>query len=107
MILAPPKLPREPEEQRVHLGDTLKVKIPISGKGPFTFKVKKDDQPLADSDRVRVQEYDDFIIVTIPGLYISFLNFLIIEFIFKISSEMMRVNMPSTSRMIQAHATSH
>jgi hypothetical protein len=69
MILAPPKVQREPEEQRVQLGDTLKVKIPIIGKGPFTFKLKKDDQPLADDDRVRVQEFDDFIVVTIPGLY--------------------------------------
>jgi hypothetical protein len=51
------------------LGDTLKIKIPISGKGPFTFKVKKDDGSLVDSDRVRVQEFDDFIVVTIPGLY--------------------------------------
>ncbi len=80
IILAPPKLTREPEEQRVPLGDTLKIKIPINGKGPFTFKVKKDDQPLADSDRVRVQEFDDFIVVTIPGLYFSFSIFF---FLFK------------------------
>ncbi len=71
VILAPPKIHREPDEQRVQLGDTLKIKIPISGKGPFTFKVKKDDQSLADNNRVRVQEYDDFIVVTIPGLYFS------------------------------------
>lgn len=42
------------------------MKIPISGKGPFNFKVKKNDEPLADSDRVRVQEFDDYIVVTIP-----------------------------------------
>jgi hypothetical protein len=78
IFLAPPKLPREPEDQRIPLGDTLKVKIPINGKGPFTFKLKKDDQPLADSDRVRIQEYDDCIVVTIPGLYFLFLfNFFI------------------------------
>jgi len=67
-LLAPPKLSREPEEQRVTLGDTLKVKIPISGKGPYSFKVKKDDQSLPDSDRVRVQEFDDYILVTIPDV---------------------------------------
>lgn len=72
-VLAPPKLPREPEDQRVPLGETLKVKIPINGKGPFTFKVKKNDEPLADSDRVRIQEFDDFIVVTIPGLYYIFI----------------------------------
>jgi len=66
-FIAPPKIHREPDEQRVQLGDTLKVKIPVNGKGPFTFKVKKDDQSLADNDRIRVQEYDDFIVVTIPG----------------------------------------
>jgi len=53
------------------LGDTLKIKIPINGKGPFTFKVKKDDRSLPENDRVRIQEYDDFLVVTIPGLYFS------------------------------------
>ncbi len=78
IFLAPPKLTREPEDQRIPLGETLKVKIPINGKGPFTFKLKKDDRPLADSDRVRIQEYDDCIVVTIPGLYFLFLfNFFI------------------------------
>ncbi|CAF0725386.1 unnamed protein product [Adineta steineri] len=52
-ISSPPKLTREPEEQRVSLVETSKV--------------KKDDQPSADDDRVRIQEYDDFIIVTIPA----------------------------------------
>jgi hypothetical protein len=95
IFLAPPKLPREPEDQRIPLGDTLKVKIPINGKGPFTFKLKKDDQPLADSDRVRIQEYDDCIVVTIPGLYFLFLfNFFIHIFIYyQISNETMLVNM--------------
>jgi len=79
VILAPPKVQREPDEQRVTLGDTLKVKIPISGKGPFTFKVKKDDQSLPDHDRVRVQEFDDFIVVTIPGLYFSFHNHILLK----------------------------
>ncbi|CAF1322095.1 unnamed protein product [Adineta steineri] len=51
-VKTPPKLTREPEEQRVSLGETLKVKIPISGK--------------ANDDRVRIQEFDDFIVVTIP-----------------------------------------
>jgi hypothetical protein len=68
VVSAPPRATREPEEQRVQLGDTLKLKIPISGKGPFTFKVKKDDENLPDSDRVRIQEFDDYIVVTIPGL---------------------------------------
>jgi len=60
------------------LGDTLKLKIPINGKGPFTFKVKKDDQPLDDNNRVRIQEYDDYILVTIPGLFISYSIFFFI-----------------------------
>ncbi|CAF4536552.1 unnamed protein product [Rotaria sp. Silwood1] len=67
-VKTPPKLQREPEEQRVPLGDTLKVKIPISGRGPFTFKVKKDDEALPDHGRVRIHEYDDFIVVTIPDV---------------------------------------
>lgn len=64
---APPKLMREPDEQRVQLGDTLKVKIPISGKGPFNFKVKKGDQPLTDNDRLKIQEFDDYILLTLSG----------------------------------------
>ncbi|CAM4765861.1 unnamed protein product [Rotaria magnacalcarata] len=67
-VKTPPKLHREPDEQRVPLGETLKVKIPINGKGPFTFKVKKDDESLPDNDRIRVQEFDDFIVVTIPDV---------------------------------------
>ncbi len=70
-FLAPPKFHREPDEQRIPLGDTLKVKIPMNGKGPFTFKVKKDDQPLAGNNQVRVQEYDDYIVLTIRGWYFS------------------------------------
>jgi hypothetical protein len=66
-FLAPPKLTREPDEQRVQLGDTLKVKIPIIGKGPFSFKVKRDDDALVNSDHMRIQEYDDHILVTISG----------------------------------------
>lgn len=56
------------------MGDTLKVKIPINGKGPFTFKVKKDDQSPVDNDRVRVQEHDDYIVVTIPGKHLLILK---------------------------------
>jgi hypothetical protein len=89
------------------LGDTLKLKIPISGKGPFTFKVKKDDQPLADSDRVRVQEFDDFIVVTIPGLYFSYSIFFYLKIYFKMSIEMMLVNMQLMLPMILVHATFH
>ncbi|CAF4366510.1 unnamed protein product, partial [Adineta steineri] len=36
------------------------------GKGPFKFQVNKDGQSLANDDRVRIQEFDDFIVVTIP-----------------------------------------
>lgn len=70
-ILAPPKLLQELDEQRVHVGDTLKLKIPISGKGPFTFKLKKDDEPISADDRIKVQELDDHIIITISGLLSS------------------------------------
>jgi hypothetical protein len=109
IILAPPKIQREPEEQRVQLGDTLKVKIPITGKGPFTFKVKKDDQPLADNDRVRIQEYDDFIVVTIPGSYFFLSNqFLFYIFLFlQMLNVRMQVNMQSMLRMNQVHAMYH
>ncbi|CAF1005403.1 unnamed protein product [Adineta steineri] len=67
-VKTPPKIPRERDEQRVSLGDTLKVEMPINGKDPFTFKLKKDDQSLIDDDRVRIQEYDDYIADRIPDI---------------------------------------
>lgn len=71
ILSAPPKIGREPDEQRVHLGDTLKLKIPISGKGPFSFKVKKGDQAVTDNDRLKIQEFDDYILVTLSGMVFS------------------------------------
>jgi len=67
-VKTPPKIGREPDEQRVHLGDTLKLKIPISGKGPFSFKVKKGDQAVTDNDRLKIQEFDDYILVTLSDI---------------------------------------
>ena len=107
--LTPPKLPREPAEQRFQLGDTLKVKIPISGKGPYTFKVKKDDQSPVDNDRVRIQEHDDHIVVTIPGSCFSnrFFSLDRHQFLLQISNAMMQESMLSMLPMILAHAMSH
>ena len=48
------------------MGDTVKVKIPIIGKGPFNFKLKKDDQPV-DDKRIRVNEADGTVTLTIPS----------------------------------------
>ncbi len=65
-IQAPPKIEQEPDDQVVDAGDTIKIKIPISGKGPFGFKLKKDDEPV-DSSRVRINEVDGVVTVTLPS----------------------------------------
>ena len=65
-IKAPPRVEREPGDQVAELDETVKVKIPISGKGPFDLKLTKDDLPI-DAGKVKVNEVDGTITITIPS----------------------------------------
>ena len=65
---APPHLDPNLREQSVEMGETLKLKIPYSGTGPFTFKLKKDNREVPDSnDRVRIIPFDGYVILQIKG----------------------------------------
>lgn len=48
------------------MDETLKIKIPVIGKGPFTVKLKKDDADASDmSDKYRLNEIDGTVTFTI------------------------------------------
>jgi hypothetical protein len=52
----------------VDKGDTLKLKIPFSGDGPFDFELKKDNRHIPiDGDRVKLIPFDDYVILQIKG----------------------------------------
>ena len=65
-IKAPPRVEREPGDQVAELEETVKVKIPISGKGPFELKLNKDDVPI-DASKIKVSESDGTITIIIPS----------------------------------------
>ena len=46
-------------------GEQFKLKVPISGAGPFDCKVKCGNRYIPENDRVKYQVFDDFIIFTI------------------------------------------
>ena len=63
-----PKIEKEPGDQYVNLGESLKVKFSIIGKGPFTFKLKKDGELLPDSEcKIKINELDGTVILTLPS----------------------------------------
>lgn len=68
VFAVPPHLEPNFREQAVDKGDTLKLKIPYSGTGPFTYKLKKDNRDVPDSnDRVRIIPFDGYVILQIKG----------------------------------------
>ncbi len=44
-----PKIEKAPSDQSVAVGETLKIKIPVVGKGPFTLKLTKEDDGSGDA----------------------------------------------------------
>lgn len=61
-----PKVEKEPDDQIVNQDETLKVKIPIIGKGPFTLHVRKDGEDIPASS-YRISELDGTVVFTIPS----------------------------------------
>lgn len=61
--------------------ETLKVKIPIIGKGPFTLNVRKDGEEIPASN-YRISELDGTVVFTIPSMMIVFALVEISEFEF-------------------------
>ncbi|KAK3103159.1 hypothetical protein FSP39_016894 [Pinctada imbricata] len=62
---APPKIEKEIKDQQVQVGEVLKLKIPVSGTGPFEVKVKKDNRDLPESDRFKVTPFDDYVVLNL------------------------------------------
>lgn len=63
----PPKFGKDIKDQNVELGEQLKIKIPYTGTGPFDVKLKKDNQDVPESDKVKITPFDDYIILMIKG----------------------------------------
>jgi len=68
-IKSPPRLESAgPADQDVVQGETLKLKLQISGKGPFDFKLKKDGVSLPEGVKFKVNENDGTVTLTIPNV---------------------------------------
>lgn len=64
-----PKLEKEPGDQTVGLEETLKIKIPIIGKGPFTVKLKREDAEAEDlGNRYKINELDGTVTFTLSSI---------------------------------------
>jgi hypothetical protein len=59
----------------VSIGEILKIKLPIVGKGPFTIKLTKDGDE-SEAPRFRISEIDGVATLTLIGEYF-FLIFLV------------------------------
>lgn len=66
-VAAAPQMESEQREHAVDKGETLKVKIPFSGTGPFSFKLKKGSREIPDSDRVKLIPFEDYVVLQIKG----------------------------------------
>lgn len=71
-IIAIPKLEKEPGDQTVNINDTLKIKIPIVGKGPFQLKLAREDDEEAPVDasaepNFKVSEIDGTVTLILPS----------------------------------------
>lgn len=74
LVAAAPQMETEQREHSVDKGETLKVKIPFSGTGPFSFKLKKGNREIPDSDRVKLIPFEDYVILQIKGISTSSAN---------------------------------
>jgi predicted molibdopterin-dependent oxidoreductase YjgC len=69
LLAAIAQIESEIREQSVEKTETLKLKIPYSGVGPFEFKLKKNNREVPESnDRVKVIQMEDYVILQIRGL---------------------------------------
>lgn len=67
----PPKFEKDIKDQKVEVGEQLKIKIPYSGSGPFDVKLKKDNRDVPESNRIKITPFDDYLILVIKGSYYS------------------------------------
>ena len=67
-LSAPPRLEREPRDLAVDLGDQIKAKVGFSGRGPFEFKVLRDGRQVHLNDRIKVNAFDDYVVLVVNGM---------------------------------------
>lgn len=67
---APPRMEKSLPDKQVELGDQFKLKIPFSGTGPFEISVLKNGRELKEDARVKVTEFDDYVVLVFKGEYI-------------------------------------
>lgn len=58
----PPKFKKDTKDQKVEVGEQLKIKIPYSGSGPFDVKLTKDNHDVPESGRIQITPFDDYMI---------------------------------------------
>lgn len=61
-VQSPPRLGKPIKDQKVDEGDSLKVKVPFEGTGPFNFKLRKNGKEIPESDHVKFQSFDDYVV---------------------------------------------
>ncbi|XP_064634017.1 twitchin-like isoform X9 [Lineus longissimus] len=61
-VQSPPKLGKPIKDQKVDEGDSLKVKVPFEGTGPFKFKLRKNGKEIPETDHVKFQSFDDYVV---------------------------------------------
>ena len=69
-IIAVPKIEKNPSDQSVAIGETLKIKIPVIGKGPFTLKLTKEDdgsETPFDIEKFTLNETEGVVTLTLPS----------------------------------------
>ncbi|XP_074660014.1 twitchin-like [Tubulanus polymorphus] len=65
-VQKPPQIEKLPRpDQTVDEGDSLKIKIPFSGTGPFDVKLKKNGKEIPDNARLKCQCFDDYAVLTL------------------------------------------
>ncbi|XP_069132543.1 twitchin-like isoform X11 [Argopecten irradians] len=64
-VMSPPRMEKSLPDKQVELGDQFKIKIPYSGTGPFEINVLKDGCELKEDGRVKVTEFDDYVVLVL------------------------------------------
>ncbi|PAA50276.1 hypothetical protein BOX15_Mlig002840g1 [Macrostomum lignano] len=67
-VQRPPKLERAVPDQSGDVGDGVKFKVFFSGNGPLKLGLKKGSKDLSESPNVKLQEFDDYVVVQIKDL---------------------------------------
>lgn len=62
-----PSLDKELRDQKIISGEQFKLKLPVSGTGPFEFKLKKNGREIEGDDRLKFSPFDDFVVLNIKG----------------------------------------